>query len=264
VGGLYYPLLHGLWPTITPQDNLPLFPILYLAVCPGVIWLGEWLAARCRSAAGLVALPLLLIGAESAWLLVDHPLFARPNTKRTEKIAQALRLTDRGEYVLDPKGDLIFRPRAFYYAYETFTRRRIDLGLIINDSPRRLVQTRTAVVDESARLGKEPLTFIHQNYLPVGGLDVLGKALPEPVSGRVAFAVEIPERYAVTSPYGPVSGMLDGAPLLPAQWLSPGPHELRLSAPVAELSLIWARALERGFPAPHWVPPTAPTSWSPR
>ena len=251
--GLFYPVLHGFWRMITQQDYVPWFPLLALLVAPYVL-----LVERCAHRWGprlAAALLLLLSACELHWLLHDAPIFGAGSIHHIAAIAEALRLTDRGEYVMDPKGDLIFRPRPYYYALETLTRKRLAAGLLKDELPERLVETRTAVIKiSSVRMTERSLEFIRANYLPVGYLAVLGKQLAPAQNGVTSFEVTIPERYSVITKQGSVIGTLDGQTLDGARWLAAGPHELRLASPAPDAYLIWTRALERGF-SPFAPPP---------
>jgi hypothetical protein len=190
---------------------------------------------------------LLLIATEIALLVSGQPPFATPNAGNLATLREALALTAPGEYVMDAKGDLIFRPRPFYYVLETLTRWRIRLGTIVNNIPQRLIATRTAVVLESPRINPATLRFIHENYLPAGHLDVLGRTLPPAAGSTVSFRITIPAEYSFISESGDVAGTLDGKPLQPAQFLAAGEHRLELIAPAQDLRVVWSRALARGF-----------------
>ena len=256
LAGFYCPLLRGFWRTITSQDYVPWYPLLALVVAPAILLIAAVVTLRWPRWGVWLALPLLLLlaGGELRWIL-RRSIFGEGSPDRIATIAQTLRLTEPGEYVMDPKGDLIFRPRPYYYVLETLTHRRLKYGLMKDELSERLIETRTAVVEtSSSRMTEKSLDFVHRNYLRVGYLDVLGKMISTYQDGAALFEVTIPERYIITAKQGRVAGTLDGQPLDGARWLAAGPHELRLTSPASEVAVVWARALERGF-SPFDVPP---------
>jgi hypothetical protein len=89
--------------------------------------------------------------------------------------------------------------------------------------------------------------FIEKNYLRANGVRTLGQRIEAVLNAAVAFEVIIPERYGFIAPSGAVTGTLDGRPLDGPRWLDAGRHELTVAKPAGEVSLLWARALERGY-----------------
>ena len=55
--------------------------------------------------------------------------------KYVKPIATVLSLTTPDEYVMDIKGDAVYRQRPIYYAIETFARVRMKLGWIKDELP---------------------------------------------------------------------------------------------------------------------------------
>jgi hypothetical protein len=249
--GLFYPMLHGLWRMITPQDYVPWFPPVVLVIVACVTDLGNRSHLWKRLPLVTAGLFVLFTGAEIYAILEESPIFAPGSVHHMAAIAQALRLTERTEYVMDAKGDLIFRPRPYYYALETLTRERLAAGLLVDDLPERLIETRTALVRiPHVGMTERALAFVYANYVSVGFVSVLGKALSTSRNGAVTFDVTIPARYSVVSRSGSVEALLDGRPLVGGRWLEAGRHELQLVDPNAgpDLILVWTRALERGCP----------------
>jgi hypothetical protein len=248
--GLFYPVLHGFWRIITAQDYVPWLPLLTLVITPQILLLSEYGSPRwLRWRSGFVLLFLLsLVAGELCWVLRSAPLHGRSNVARVETIAQVLQLSNPGEYVMDPKGDVIFRPRPYYYVLETLTRRRLADGLLKDELPQRLIETRTAIVKtSSAHMTPSSLAFVRENYLSVGYVSVLGKMLPPAENEHISFDIQIPGYYCLTSRKGLVGGILDGQPLSGARWLTAGSHKLSLTMPATEVAVVWARAVEKGF-----------------
>jgi hypothetical protein len=245
--GFCDPLLHGLWPMITPQDYLPLYPLMAIVATPSVLWFGDKIAELCRWRAPLFLVPALVALAELVWLIYDHPLWIRPNAGNIAAIAEVLQLAKTGEYVMDAKGDSIFRPRPYYYVLETLTRKRLYKGLLPDELPQRLVDTRTTVLRVTDRMTSDSKQFVAQNYIPVGHVWVAGKMLTPRDSHSYSFEVTIPVCYTLVSKSGTLTGLLDGTPWDGPRMLSPGSHEFQRTSDSGAIALVWARAAEKGF-----------------
>ncbi len=251
---LFFPLLHGLWPIITPQDHAPWIPVLVLILTPVLLASFDWVSGRFFTPSLRTVLPGALVVAGILWLTHRHHPFSWRNKKAARLIAQGLALTRPDEYVMDAKGELVFRQRAFYYALETLTKRRIGMGLIPDDINERLIATRTTVLHESGRLTRRTRTFTHENYLNLGELCVLGKRLQIPRAGPVSFEIAIPQTYSLISAKGALAGTLDGTPISGPRALAAGSHTVEPAVPVDEIAIIWTRAIEQGytpFPTAH-------------
>ncbi|MEP6670355.1 MAG: glycosyltransferase family 39 protein [Chthoniobacter sp.] len=269
IAGGFYSLLRGFWPVVTTQDYLPWLPLLPIFVLAGLSpsawqnaadhWLpGNWQPGFSRLRESLqkgfkklpwVLAPCLILAGEIIWIVSDRPLFVRIESNRMNNLALVLRLTKPGEYVLDAKGETIFRPRPSYLVLETLTLEQLKRGLLVNDIVPRLIATRTAVVRPTERMNSLPQTqrFIQDNYIRVAGGRVLGQRMTMVPNKPLAFNIVIPERYGLVAQKGTVSGTLDGQPIDGPRALEPGRHELILTNPPGEIAVVWARALERGL-----------------
>jgi len=162
-----------------------------------------------------------------------------------------LRLTEPSDYVLDMKGESIFRRRPIYYVLEAITRARLERGFFPDNIRERIIATRTCVT--AARIDRFPdgvRTFIESNYLLLGEVRVAGRYLN--VQDRdpdrpIAFEVAIPARYSVVARSGGAAGLLDGEPYTGPRFLEAGPHTFTPSSTADRLALVWAQAIERGF-----------------
>jgi len=165
------------------------------------------------------------------------------------QLADVLRLTQPDDRVMDVKGELVFRERAFYYGLETITRERLRRGLITDDIPERLIATHTCVAEMGGDSSYPPRAraFLHENYLSVGRLWVAGRLLSLEGANTVPFDIQIPARYAIVAENGIALGWLDGTLYEGARFLAPGPHEFRSSSDGGRFALVWAQAVERGF-----------------
>lgn len=251
-------LLFSVWPLVMHQDYLPFYPFAIVLLTPAVLALPQWMPDRPQSSPtkrllSRVLTPLFIAVLEIATLLGEDPPWPGGGSEETAVLADVLRLTQPGDLVMDLKGEMVFRPRAFYYALETVTRERIRRGLIADDIPERLVATGTCVaVADDSRFPPRARTFLQEHYLPVGHLRVVGRFLVTQAAQEgaqsVPFEVQIPARYALVAETGTVAGWLDGTPYTEARFLAPGHHEYRpSSAGTGRLALVWAQAVERGF-----------------
>ena len=251
-----YPIaLHTCWPLITRQDWLPAIPLLILL---GVAFLlGHWPVAIGAPSIHQFVLPppamALIAGVEILLLLCQQTLWRDALAEERSLVATALRITRPGEFVMDPKGETIFRPRAFYYALEGITTRRMQRGLIRNNIVERLIAT-DAVLVYPARLSQADLVFVKNNYLSIGSCCVLGKKLLPPsgnaVSGQpYVFEITVPARYQVVDTAGPVEGDLDGEPGAGPRLLFTGSHSFLPRQPPASrpLAVFLASAFEAGY-----------------
>jgi hypothetical protein len=241
---LYYLLLYSYWPDITAQDNLPAAPLVPLAVAALILpSYGKSPSCVCT-----VALPAVLVVC-LAMIWRTQVLQRGSIDKYVEPIATVLALTTPDEYVMDLKGDAIYRPRPFYYGIETFAKLRMKLGWIKNDIVERLIETRTSVCFHPPFPGSDVVKFVNANYLPIENCPnvlVLGQVLPVASGSPIRFTVTIPAEYVLLDRNRPASGALDGHPYGAEQYLGAGEHQF-LPAGAGPLTLYWARAWNHGY-----------------
>lgn len=259
ISGIYLAALVCFWPLVPPQDFLPVCPLAFILLAPLVLAYYP----SCPSANGRFRtffflrsipappLPFLVALFEIALLIAVGAPWQDGTKRETALIKDALALTEPSDYVLDLKGEMIFRRRSFYYALETITQERIRRGLITDDIPERMIASRTLVAaldDES--FPRRARKFLKANYLPVGTLRVAGQLLPElggEAASSISFDVVIPARYAIIAEAGEVRGVLDGASYDGPRVLESGRHEFIPLLPKKGLALLWAKAVEKGF-----------------
>ena len=210
------------------RDEAPDFVAVLLPIylVGAFFWLRERRQSPLSAKVAWLLLPSLLLAGEIAYIVTDEPLSARPNQRRIGHLAQLLRLIDPGEYVLDTKGETIYRPRPTRLVLETLTINQIKSGHIQDDIVPRLIATRTALVHSSSRMTPAAQDFIDKNYVHVDGGRVLGTNLPTPKNKPVPFDIIIPERYGFVTMYGAATGTLDGRPIDGPRWLEPGHHQI--------------------------------------
>ncbi len=265
VTGFFCPILVSVWPIVTPQDYAPLWPLVggcaAVAALAGGEWLWRRLAPTHPAGTGRFATTLLLgfaAALEVVWIVsIDSPAQGpanknfRDNLSKIEAIKEARELTKPGEYIMDAKGENIYRPRPYWYVLETLTRKRLYGGDLPDDLPARLISTRTAVAIPSQRMMEDSMEFVKENYLPVGLWSVAGKLLPRSATSPMDFEIVIPQRYTLVTRTGPAQGILDGKPFAGPLELAAGHHTFERTGENSQIAVIWAQAVERGFSAFH-------------
>ena len=133
--------------------------------------------------------------------------------------------------------------------------RRIGLGLITDDSPERLVATRTAVVvGDGHRFSPRTRDFIDRLYVQAGPVRVLGcvlRSASDSTAGERRFVIVVPGRFAVVAGSGRAQGHLDGTVYRGPRWLAAGAHVYQPGEERGGIEAIWASA------APGATPPGA-------
>jgi hypothetical protein len=251
---LFYVLvLYGIWPDITREDDIPLYPLLPLA---GFILFRSVPLLGLRPLHKRVTdiLPWIVVACQVGWLLTIKLPWKRENRRQMSTFSRILKLTKPGSFVMDAKAGAIFRPRPFYYVLETVTRARMRSNLIIDNIPERLIETKTTVADLHGLLrGSKSEAFVTDNYLPLtdtAEIRVAGKLLsskPTAAGEVIRFAVAVPTRYTIMDQHNPAPGVLDGIPLDQPRELAPGEHSFSPYSLSSRLALVWAGAVEVGY-----------------
>jgi hypothetical protein len=194
--------------------------------------------------------PVLGVIGEMAWIVNGQSPLQDQTADKIGLIADTLNLTEATDYVMDAKGETVFRRRPYYYVLEALTKRRLRDGLIDDEISSRLIATRTPVLS-SRRMTKAAREFVRLNYVPIAfRLRVLGQVLRQKETQSVApcpFEVTIPARYTIVTPSGIPSGILDGTVLLGFRYLEAGHHEFIPDRSEGKIVLVWARAIESGY-----------------
>jgi hypothetical protein len=245
--GFYALALNGFFPLVTRQDWMPFYALLTVFVVGGAIAAEE----RRRSASIAPWLVLLAVLGIAATIYVDRPWRDATRVRRA-LVADVLRLTRPTDYVMDVKGEMLFRRRAYYPVLEDVTLARIGKGEIPDGIAQRLVSTRTYVAaNDDERFPPAGRRFLLDNYLPVGTLRVAGRLLEVDAAGRSQFPLALPGRYVVLAPEGAPLGTLDGQPMTDPRVLEIGSHVVEGAVPGLPLALLWADAAEHGLSPFH-------------
>ncbi|MGD1147265.1 MAG: glycosyltransferase family 39 protein [Thermoanaerobaculaceae bacterium] len=254
VAALYVLVLESLWPLVTGQDYLPVFPLAAIMV---VAELDRW-ERTCTKRAGNGRRPsrapaytfLAILVAQSGVIVFRGPVWRDRTVQETKLVSDVLRLTNRSEPVMDTKGETVFRTRPFFAVLETITMEKLRRGLMRDTIADDIVRTGCFVaVQDSARFPQSGRAFLNENFVSVGSLRVAGRLLRPSAGGAVPlrFDIAIPGPYAVVTPGDAAAGTLDGTPYSGSRPLQAGSHEFVPSTRSAPLAVVWARAIERGY-----------------
>ena len=238
IGTLFLIVLPRFWPHVTSQDYLPVVPLLTLSITLWVLYFGK---------AGITILLLAVVVQIGMVMDAQSPLVPRGNRDQN-LVGYALQLTKPTDFVMDSKGETVFRQRPFRYVLETLTEKRMELGTIRDTIPEDMVATRTCVA-LLKRMPEKSRQWVTKYYVPVTRqLLVTGCFLPAVQEGGGArpFEVAIPAEYVVASVEGSVPGMMDGVACAGPVFLDAGPHTFSCveSRPLA---VFWAQAAATGF-----------------
>ncbi len=263
-GVLFYQTLAWYWPILTAEDFLPFFPSMMITAGAGAAWLTGYVSQRFRLP--MVLLPALCAAGELAYLVTEpHGVATDPRTgdgsgadvpwvdqttDRIGLIADVLKLTEPTDFVMDAKGETIYRQRATNMVMEALTVHRLLMGLNKDEIVDRLIETRTPVLS-SRRMTANAHEFIKANYILVAWrLKVLGQVIrlrDQKLSVPCSFDITIPARYSLVTPTGTPTGTLDGEPFTGPRELAAGHHDFKLTGNPESVVLVWANALERGY-----------------
>jgi hypothetical protein len=250
---LYLALLLSYWPDITREDDLPYVPLTPLSAMPLLIAAGALVRGeKQRRLIWTYGAPAAML-CNLAVTCAAHNLRSDQVRVTAHDIADALELTKPKDYVMDDKGEYVYRRRAYYWAIEPITNTRIRLGYIHDSIPMRMTEKGVKLCCLiCARPGSIAQKFIIDNYLPIDpqtrALAVLGKVIiRQPAEGTCAFQVIIPQEYAVISETGRLEGELDGKPYRGPVWLAAGAHEFRRTSGGGRVAILLEDAYSKGF-----------------
>jgi len=251
--GFYVLALQSFWNLLTRQDYLPYYPLAFVFVSAALFSISSYLArSDLHVSHYLRRLPLPAYVAVVEFLLViaTRPFWIDRARIETNLLRGVLRLTDPGDFVLDCKGETIFRQRCFWPVTESIMLERLMRHLVADNAAERAIETRACVAAMKGRMPIHAKKFIWKNYISVGNdLKVAGRFLkPSAIeSTRMDFEVVIPASYKIIARDGPVTGTLDGTPYDSARFLAPGVHTFVQTSSRTQLVALWAQAVDRNF-----------------
>jgi hypothetical protein len=232
--GVFTVTLTGFWPLISPRDFLPMMPLAAMFVSASLMRFANPMRAFAIAAAVCVA---------SLYHYADR--FENNTDWHITMMDQALRLSHPGEPLLDHKGETIYRPRPFYFAFEIATRTLMSRGIIRDTVAEDVIRTRTHVAQaDGAMWPPRGRAFLNDNFINMGRLRASGQWIAEDGT----FTIAVPGEYVILSERGEVRGVLDGAPYAGARELGTGAHRY-----VGEKKavVLWAPAFRRGHSPFH-------------
>jgi hypothetical protein len=249
----FFFLLLSYWPDITREDDLPYVPLIPLSLIPLALLGANWVRGeRWRQGILNYGLPALVLW-EFVITFQTHNIVEDRMRITTHNIGDILELTRPNEYVMDDKGDYVFRPRPYYWVLEPITKARIRMGYIHDSIPLRLTEYDTKICSlQIGRPGSVAAQFILANYIPFDNetrdMGVLGKVIGDAVTGgNFSFDVTIPQYYAVVSETGQTGGQLDGQPYTGPVWLGAGKHQFTRTSGGGRVAIFLKDASEKGF-----------------
>jgi Dolichyl-phosphate-mannose-protein mannosyltransferase len=251
------------WPVRSHDDDPPFYPLVAV-LCSGALLAASTKLISFKWDDGQilrqVPVPAFLAVGEIIVLIAVQPIWKDRTKRETDLLRNVLTLLKPGDYVLDCKGETIFRQRNVRAVYETITKSAIQRGLILDNAPQRCLETPTCVVATTLirTFPRDTSRFVRRNYLRVtNNLRIAGKELKPSATNplRCEFEVTIPASYEIISPRENVSGTLDGIPYNDARFLAAGSHTFESTSPSHGLVLLWSQAVDRHFtPFEHHTP----------
>src|SRR6266849_132893 len=226
----YGAALYCLWPLVEPEHWLPYFPLAAITLVS--------LFFTYRRV-------VIIAFAEIVIVLAIGRLQRNETRDGLTVIEQTLQLTTPGEFVMDLKGETVFRPRAFYYVLEPMTKHRIQDGRIRDTIVADMLRTRTMLITRDLHgFSRAARIFVRKNFVSIGEVRVPGRILAQ---GQTAFQIDVPAEYAIVGRRDAFAGALDGTPYDGARPLAAGFHTISPAPAGESYALLWARAAERGF-----------------
>jgi len=217
----FFLTLGGFWILISPRDYLPFLPMIAIFAV-AAIGRRTWIYA---------ALALLFVG----FIAKEMRGFRNQTGEEITMIRQVLRLTRPGEYLMDIKGETIFRQRPSYHIFEFITRNQMLRGMIADTVARDVVAKRCYVAQADGEFWPpHARAFLSANFLDLGRLRAAGQW----IKADGSFTIAVPGEYVIVSRNGVVHG--------PAA-LAAGPHRFGRANSGERLAVVWAPAIERGL-----------------
>jgi len=251
----YFLAFKTFWPVRSHDDDPPFYPLVAV-LCSGALLAASTKMISSKWNAGQILrripVPVFLAVGEIFVLIAMQPIWKDRTKRETDLLRNVLMLLKPGDYILDCKGETVFRQRDVRAVYETITRSAIQRGLLLDNAPQRCVETRTCVVATTLikTFPRETSRFVRSNYLTVtNNLRVAGKKLKALATNprRCEFQIIIPASYEIISPRENVSGTLDGIPYNGPRFLAAGSHTFESTSPSHGLVLLWSQAVDRHF-----------------
>jgi MFS family permease len=214
----FFLTLGGFWILISPRDYLPFLPMISIFAVAAI-------GKRTWIFAALALIFVAFIAKETHW-------FRNQTREEITMIRQVLRLTRPGEYLMDIKGETIFRPRPSYHIYEFITRNLMLRGMIPDTIADDVVGKRCYVAQADGEFWPpHARAFLSANFLDLGRLRAAGQW----IKADGSFTIAIPGDYVIVSRDGVVR---------PKAAFAAGTYRVNSGQ---RLAVVWAPAIERGL-----------------
>jgi Dolichyl-phosphate-mannose-protein mannosyltransferase len=236
---VYTVALIGFSPELRKQTLLPVYPLIILF---GWQYGAELLRQRRPQAVGIAG--LAVCGAAFTHMAIEGRLWEDGLRDQRELLKDTLKLTRPGDFLMDRKGETIFRRRPVYLVYQHATVRGMREGRLPEPDPGLLTETGTAVaIGESIGLTDKMRKFLGKNFTPAGDgrLRVAGRSLlffEEGGNLAARAPIYIPGEYVV---------LKDAKVLQQTRVSQPGWHDVDLGGETGPASLFWKPAWDAGF-----------------
>jgi hypothetical protein len=216
----YVLILLCFWPILTPRDFLPIVPVAAVGAAIA-------LKGRTRPAAAV----LLIASAAS----VNEARLWRQDDQRERFIDAVVHVTEREDYVVDLKGESVFRRRAVRPIYEDVGRALTAKGALPDEGPESIAATGAcAAVPDSSHIPPRTRAFLQQYFRDAGPLRVCRGVVEQD-----KLTIGVPQVYTVVA-RNPASVSIDGIPWRGPRFLSAGRHSLA-RGDNETLEVIWWR-----------------------
>jgi hypothetical protein len=243
----FYPLvLRLLWPVVTGQDFLPYYPLLFVCALPLLFWLVRLVPQQMGLPqwAGLTSF-LVILSVEPEWSAEILLRQWHPDPINADRISEVLRVTKPTETVLDPKGDVVLRPRPIYDVLELFTMTLYRDAVLPDRIPEQLIANHTMVAVWSDRYPERTRRFLQENYLWTGRLLIAGIEMHENAKGQ--FRLSLGGSYVFLGNGHLLSGKLNGVSISGKAEMQPGVFEFVPDTADWPVTVQWERAYEIGI-----------------
>jgi hypothetical protein len=230
--------LIGFWALISPRDFLPIMPLFAIAIA-------AWILRRWpqRATAILTVTSILFLGSTAYYT----QWFRDATRESTTLMHQVLRLSRPGEWLMDYKGETVYRRRPYYFIFEKIGRGAMHRGLLRDTVAEAMIRTKCHVAQADGNFWpRRARQFLNENFLDMGRLRASGQWIRE----DGGFSIAIDGDYAVIDKNGHAAGALDGTPYTSPRYLAAGEHRF-VKASNERLAVVWAPAVERGFSPFH-------------
>jgi MFS family permease len=230
--------MFGFWVLIGPRDFLAIMPLFAIMLTASI--LRRWPQRAVAIFTSIAIFFLVCTAYYTEW-------FRDQQRETTTMLHQVLRLTRPGEYLMDYKGETVFRRRPYYFIFEKIGRDAMRLGLLRDTVGEAMVRTKCHVAQaDGAFWPPRARAFLDANFLDVGRLRASGQWLHD--DGKFSIAVD--GDYVIIVKDGQANGTLDGTPYTGARYLAIGEHRF-LNSRGERVAVFWGPAFERGFSPFH-------------